>query len=113
MYEMFNRDLIASTQTATNYAYFGICARKSRKPVLKHSVEKPILLNFENLSKIFCPRLWIETKKIKCKRFTDNFPSYLALIKNNFMPLFQEDECCHHFQISIQKRKAIGRNKIT
>ena len=45
MYEMFNRDLIASTQTATNYAYFGICARKLQKPVVKHSIEKPILLN--------------------------------------------------------------------
>ena len=41
----------------TGPAYFDISARKSRKLTVKYSKEKPIFLNFVNLSTIFFPRL--------------------------------------------------------
>ena len=47
-------ELMTSTQPATQNANFDSC--------VKHSMEKPILLNFVNLSSIFCPRLWIISK---------------------------------------------------
>ena len=50
-------DLMVSTQPATQEANFGICAKNHKKSAIKHSIEKPILLNFVNLFTIFCPRL--------------------------------------------------------
>ena len=43
-----------STQESTN---FDSCATKLEKISFKHSIEKPMLLNFVDLSTIFCLRL--------------------------------------------------------
>ena len=39
---------------------FDICARNSGELAIKHSIEISILLNFVNLSTIFCPRLYVK-----------------------------------------------------
>ena len=49
---------MTSTQPATHKAIFDICAGKSLKLAVKHSIEKPILLNFVNLTAILCPGLY-------------------------------------------------------
>ena len=33
--------------------------KHGKKSAVKHSIEKPILLNFVNLSATFCPRLYV------------------------------------------------------
>ena len=46
--------LMPSTQPANQKANFDSCARQNcKKSTVKHSIEKPILLNFMNLSTIF------------------------------------------------------------
>ena len=51
-------ELMSSPQSATKKPSFGNCARNFPKSSVKHSKEKPFLLNFVNLSTIFCPQLY-------------------------------------------------------
>ena len=53
-------DLLANTQPSIQKPNFDIFSVKNRKksPV-KHSIEKPILLNFVNLSTTLCPRSYL------------------------------------------------------
>ena len=39
-----------------------IFGKKMQKKAVKLSMEKPILLNFVNLSPTFCPELWVGQK---------------------------------------------------
>ena len=48
---------MASTQKASQKENFDSCAKNCKNSAKRHSIEKPILLNFANLSSIFCPRL--------------------------------------------------------
>ena len=40
--------------------FWHFSVKNRKKSAGKHSIEKPILLNFVKLSPIFCPRLWID-----------------------------------------------------
>ena len=40
-----------------NAKFLGFSAKNCEKSAIKRSIEKPILLNFVNLSPTFCPRL--------------------------------------------------------
>ena len=60
--EMFG-NLKASTQPATKNKILTVVAENCENPVAKFSLEEPILLNFVNLSKILCPRLWASHNK--------------------------------------------------
>ena len=46
-----------STQSSTQKPDFDVFGKNRKKSALKHSIEKPVLLSFVNLSSIFCPRL--------------------------------------------------------
>ena len=55
-------DLMASTQPAIQKPNFDVFrAKNCKKSTVKHSIEKPILLTFVNLSTTFYPRLSDET----------------------------------------------------
>ena len=60
--EMFG-NLKASTQPATKNKILTVVVENCENPVVKFSLEEPILLNFVNLSKILCPRLWASHNK--------------------------------------------------
>ena len=50
--------LMVSTQAATQKPNFDINLVESwKQSAIKHSIEKPVLLNFVNLSTTFCTRL--------------------------------------------------------
>ena len=65
-------DLLVSTWPATQEANFDIYVKNRQKSTMKHSIEKPILLNFVNLSTIFCPRLWYNSNLKKKKKILNN-----------------------------------------
>ena len=46
--------------------FWRFLVKNCKKSAVKHSVEKPILLNFVNLSSTFCPRLYIWFSSINC-----------------------------------------------
>ena len=50
----------ASVYPKANFDDFGKSCKK-KKTILKHSIEKPSLLNIENMSPTFCPRFSKET----------------------------------------------------
>ena len=57
---------MGSTQPASQKTNFDICQlpnelQNRQKSAVTHPIEKPILINFMNLSTILCPRLSEET----------------------------------------------------
>lgn len=52
-----------STHPTTHTSSFGSCSTKFQKATVKHSIEKPMLLNFVDLSTIYCPRLHFSHQK--------------------------------------------------
>ena len=53
---------MTSTQPSTQKPNFDVFWQKNcKKSAVKHSIEKPILFNFVNLTPTFCPRLSEET----------------------------------------------------
>ena len=48
---------MASNQSAAKSQNLTVVLKSCAKSALKSSIEKPVLLNFVNLSK-FCPKLW-------------------------------------------------------
>ena len=90
---------MVNTQPVIEEANFDICSTKTPKEnSCKKFHKKPILLNFVNLSIIFCPRLWPQIHWLKIvKVSTRNFVFVYKFFKNINEPVFAMHNIAKNF----------------